>query len=193
MELEKTYKEFQITDSEYLLLDSNFGDLVHYAAWQLLKKNVKNNHTDELEDIAQDLRMSVVRAGIYHKRQVYIKNSFEKLKKYCCFSKWDAIDLYSLVKLIYLWVERKRHGANRRKFGIRQEEMLLDLVNKYVPLSERPSKKEPLKIDPTFVTYCKAITWNCQKSMGKKITKEKKWRSGLVSLSEFDYLCSNLN
>ena len=46
-------------------------------------------------------------------------------------------------------------------------------------------------IDGKFTTYCKAITWNAQKSMGKKITREKGIRQAMVSLSEFDYLSSS--
>jgi hypothetical protein len=43
-------------------------------------------------------------------------------------------------------------------------------------------------MDSKFATYCKAITWNAQKSLGKKITREKSIRTGMVSLSEYDYL-----
>ena len=42
-------------------------------------------------------------------------------------------------------------------------------------------------IDTKFSTYCKAIVWNGQKSLGKKITREKSVRNGVVSLSEFDH------
>ena len=67
--------------------------------------------------------------------------------------------------------------------------ILLDkIVKEIVPLGVRPSKKQKLKFDTKFTTYCKAIAWNTQKSMGKKITKEKSIRSGQVSLSEFSYL-----
>jgi hypothetical protein len=62
------------------------------------------------------------------------------------------------------------------------------LVRCLVPKDERPNKKAPLVIDTKFTTYCKAISWNQQKSMGKKITREKSIRNGLVSLSQFDYL-----
>jgi len=57
---------------------------------------------------------------------------------------------------------------------------------------ERPDRFAPLSIDSKFATYCKAIVWNGQKSMGKKITREKSIRSGMVSLSEFDYLQSGV-
>ena len=91
-----------------------------------------------------------------------------------------------------LWNNRTRHGANRQKFGPIQEKLLDELIKKYVPKDIRPSKTESLKIDTKFSTYCKAIVWNGQKSMGKKITREKAIRSGLVSLSEYDYLGTNL-
>jgi len=34
--------------------------------------------------------------------------------------------------------------------------------------------------------------WNQQRSMGKKITREKPLRAGMVSLSSFDYLGGTL-
>lgn len=187
VELNQTYEEFQITDQEYLLLDTKFGDLVHYAAWQLLKKNAKNNHTDELEDIAQDLRMAVIRAGVYYKRQVFIEECFKKADEYVK----DEFTQDVVRELKKLWMNRTRHGANRRKYGLHQERVLETIVKKFVPADKRPSKSAPLSLDTTFVTYCKAITWNCQKSMGKKITREKSWRSGLASLSEYEYLSSS--
>jgi hypothetical protein len=66
--------------------------------------------------------------------------------------------------------------------------MLFAIVKKHVCKANRPDRAEPLVLDSKFNTYCKAITWNAQKSIGKKITREKSWRTGLVSLSEFDYL-----
>jgi len=62
------------------------------------------------------------------------------------------------------------------------------LVKCLVPIKKRPSKKTPLLMDTKFITYCKAITWNAQKALGKKITREKSIRTGMVSLSEYDYL-----
>lgn len=61
-------------------------------------------------------------------------------------------------------------------------------MEKYVPKDRRPAKDRPLSIDEKFTTYAKQIVWNSQKSLGKQITREKSWRTGLVSLSEFDYL-----
>ena len=91
-------------------------------------------------------------------------------------------------ELQQLWDNKTRHGANRQKFGPYQEKLLGKLVRTLVPARERPSKKAPLRLDTKFRTYCKAIIWNAQKSMGKKITREKVIRTGQVSLSEFDYL-----
>jgi hypothetical protein len=68
---------------------------------------------------------------------------------------------------------------------------LENIVKNYVPEDKSPSRKDNLKIDCKFSTYCKAIVWNGQKSMGKKITKEKTIRTGLCSLSEYDYLGTN--
>ena len=97
--------------------------------------------------------------------------------------------VYKIVQeLENLWSNRTRHGANRQKFGKHQENLLDKIVRRMVPKEEQPFKDAPLKIDSKFATYCKAIVWNGQKSMGKKITREKSIRSGMVSLSEFDYL-----
>lgn len=91
--------------------------------------------------------------------------------------------------LLDLWNNKTRHGANRQKFGDFQEE-LLDMLLRTVPKDQWPDKNASLVIDGKFVTYCKQIIWNQQKQMGKKITREKSWRTGLVSLSEYDYLGS---
>jgi hypothetical protein len=175
---------FPVTEEEYLLLNSKFGELCEYQAWQLIKKNTRNNHTDSQEDIAQDMRIALLRAASYYKRQCYIELCIDLCKKHAK----DPV-LKSVVKrLANLWKNKKRHGANKQKFGPHQEQMLESLVTGVVPLKERPDRKAPLKIDAKFTTYCKAITWNAQKSLGKKITREKTIRTGMVSLSEFDYL-----
>ena len=177
---------FPVTEEEYLILDGKFGELCEYQAWQLLKKNTKNNHTDSQEDIAQDMRMALLRAASYYKRQCYIEKALELCKKY---AKDEFIK--SLIKqLANLWKNKTRHGANRQKFGIYQEKMLDKLVKCLVPIKERPDKKSSLVMDTKFITYCKAITWNAQKNLGKRITREKSIRTGMVSMSEYDYLGS---
>lgn len=175
---------FSINEEEYAELEKRFGKLTWHAAHELKKKNSRNNYTDEAEDIRQELQMSMLRAGSYYKRQVYIEKCFSVAKKYADDQFLNRI----LIELENLWQNRTRHGANRQKFGPFQEVLLFKLVRHIVPKKERPDKKANLKIDAKFSTYCKAIVWNGQKSMGKKITREKTIRSGLVSLSEFDYL-----
>lgn len=181
------FKSFPVTNEEYAKLESLFGDLAQYAAWQLIKKNVKNNHTNEQEDIAQDLRMAMVRAASYYKRQVYLEDCFRVAKIYVY--KNSAVK-DTVEELLDLWKNRTRHGANKQKFGIKQERILENIISHYVPEIYRPKKDRPLRVDSKFKTYCKAITWNCQKSIGKKITREKVLRSGMVSLSEYNYLAT---
>ncbi|CAE7860243.1 polA [Symbiodinium microadriaticum] len=176
--------EFPITEPEFNELDEKFGQLCHYAAWQLKKKNSNNNHTDEQEDVAQDLRIALLRAGSYYKRQTYIENCFTVLDE----TLRDKFVKKLFVALVDLWNNRTRHGANRQKFGEYQEQIMERLLVKYVDKADRPQRTEPLKMDAKFVTYCKQIIWNQQKAIGKKITREKSWRNGLVSLSEYDYL-----
>jgi len=180
--------EFQITDEEYFELEKSFGQLAKFASWELLRKNTRNSHTDDFEDINQELIMSLIRAGTYYKRQVYIEKCFAVVKQYIR----DYFLVQLLAELENLWQNRRRHGANRQKFGFYQESILDKIVYKVVPKSMRPNKREKLKIDAKFATYCKAIAWNAQKSIGRKITKEKGLRNGSISLSEFSYLAGEL-
>ena len=180
-------ENFPISDEEYMSLEKEFGQLTKFASWQLLRKNAKNNHTDDFEDINQELVMSLIRAGSYYKRQIYIEKCFEISKSYVN----DIFMLKLLEELEDLWRNRTRHGANKQKFGAYQENLLYRIIKKFVPSIYRPKKNSPLNIDSKFSTYCKAIAWNAQKSLGRKITKEKNIRSGMASLSDFDYLASN--
>jgi hypothetical protein len=177
-------RQFPVTTGEFEQLEKKFGNLCQYAAWQLIKKNSRNNHTDEQEDITQELRVSLLRAGSYYKRQVYI----EKCLRLCAAHARDKLLVKVVASLQDLWDNKTRHGASRQKFGPYQEHLLDQIVKKVVPKSQRPSKREPLMMDTKFATYCKAITWNAQKSIGKKITKEKPLRCAQVSLSEYSYL-----
>jgi len=177
---------YPITSEEYETLEEKFGQLCHYQSWQLLKKNTRNNHTNEEEDIAQEMRLALIRSACYYKRQTYI----EKCLK-CAEDHVEDLFFQKVVnELKFLWKNRTRHGANRQKFGAYQEEILFKIVNKIVPKNKRPNKNSPLVMDSKFNTYCKAITWNAQKNIGKKITKEKTIRGSQVSLSEYDYLSS---
>ncbi len=179
---------WRVTPEEFKKLDKAFGQLCYFAAWQLSRKNTKNNHQHDLEDFYQSLVFSLLRAGSYTKRQVYIVASLAACNKYTK----DTMCLLVLSNLQKLWDDRTRHGANRQKFGPRQERMLDKLMSKVVPIEERPSKDRPLEIDVQFARYCKQIVWNEQRTMGKKITREKPLRVGMVSLSEFDYLGNTL-
>lgn len=175
---------FPVTATEYDILMEKFERYCYYIAWQLKKNNTKNNSTDDLDDIIQNIRLAIIRAASYYKRQTYIEASLEVLKSHIK----DGFTKAVLCSLENLWKNRTRHGANRQKFGEFQEVLLEKLLRKYVPKSKRPLKDAPLVLDSKFATYCKQIAWNEQRSLGKKITREKSWRTGLVSLSEFDYL-----
>lgn len=181
---EKIGIDFPITEEEFLELDKRFGNLAQYAAWQLYKKNTKSNHTDEQADIAQDLNLALLRAGSYYKRQVYIESCLEMCEEYAD----DGFLKLIIQELKCLWKNKTRHGASRQKFGPMQEQILNKITNTIIPPEKVPDKKASLRLDAKFSTYAKAITWNAQKAMGKKITKERGLRQGLVSLSEYDYL-----
>jgi hypothetical protein len=165
-------------------LDANFTKLCWHASHDLKRKNSQNNFIDDPEDIKQELCMSMWQAGIYHKRQTYIEKCLNAVKKFAKDEFMKAI----IVQLDNLWQNRKRHGAGKQKFGDFQEQLLERIVRRIVPKSERPDKKAPLVIDEKFSTYCKSIVWNKQKQTGKKISKEKVIRNGMISLSENDHL-----
>lgn len=178
------FNNFPLSNDEYAELEEKFGDLCNFASWQLIRKNIKNNHTDEVEDITQQLRMAVVRAGCYYKRQIYIEECLNLVTKYCK----DVFMKDIVAELCGLWKDRTKHGANKVKFGEHQENILKYLVAKFVPANKKPDPKNCLHIDSKFTTYCKSITWNAQKSLGRKITRERSVRSGSVSLSHFSHL-----
>lgn len=177
-------KSFPVTEKEYEALNKKFGKLCYYASWQLYRKNSNNNHDYEVEDFQQELMISVLRAGSYYKRQCYIESCFEIIKK----STKQKRVLKTLKTLFKLWLNRTKHGANRQLFGIPEEKNLEKLVKLVVAKSQRPSKNSDLIMDSKFDTYAKQILWNAQRSIGKKISKERPLRSGQVSLSDFDYL-----
>ena len=185
--MKKITDQFPITDGEYLELYDKFHNLCKFAAWRLIKQNTKNNHTDDFEDVNQELLMGIIRAGSYYKRQIYIEKCFEVAKDYAK----DNFIVFMLRELEKLWHNRTRHGANKQKFGCQQENLLYKIVQT-VPQKQKPNKQAPLKIDTKFTTYCKSICWNTQKSMGRKITKEKILRTKIASLSEYSYLGGEL-
>lgn len=182
--LETIVSAFPISSDEYSVLDQKFGKLAHYAAWQLQKKNSKNNHTNDPEDDVQELRIALMRAAAYYKRQTYIEDCFESLNQHVK----GKLSKRIVKQLETLWNNRRHHGANKQVFGPFQEGILERMVDIHVPRANRPDRHRSLVVDSKFATYCKQIIWNAQKSLGKKITREKSWRSGLASLSEFDYL-----
>lgn len=184
--MEKICKEWRVTEEEYFELNEEFGKLAEWQAWRLYQRNSRSSHTDDQTDIAQNIRMALIRAGSYYKRQTYIESCLKLCDEYIK----DAFVRDIMFSLAKLWENRTRHGANKQKFGPPQENVLEKLVKKYVPLRLRPRRSAKLVMDKHFFNYCKSITWNEQKSMGKKITREKVIRKDQVSLSEFDYLGS---
>src|SRR5204862_283704 len=123
--------------------DEKFGNLCHYAVWQLKKKNSRNSDTNDPEDDVQELRIALIRAGSYYKRQTYIERCFRSLHKDCFPPKIIRKIVRQLEKL---WCDRRRHGASRQKFGPFQEFILERLVKKYVPKQLRPTKDSSLEI-----------------------------------------------
>lgn len=187
--------KFPITNKEYEYIEKEFGHLMYYNAWELIRKNKKNYHTDDIEDVVQEVRFASIQAVSYFKRQIYIESCMKVLEDHFNTTQNLAPTIKSqevskLKKLNKLWENRTKHGANRQKFGEREEKILEDMIVMHIPENARPDKNQDLKINPQFVTYYKTIIWNKQKNIGKKITKEKAIRNGMVSLSEYEYLGS---
>lgn len=182
--MKPVFESFPISNQEYQALENEFDKLAHFQSWQLFKKNTKNNHTDDLEDIIQEIRVSIIRAASYYKRQVYIEKCFDVLDAHI----QDDFIRKLLDELKLLWSNRTRHGANKVIFGEPQEAILDHMVQCLVPKEKQPERNASLVSDMNFQKYCKNVSWNCQKTLGKKITREKPIRTGLVSLSEYDYL-----
>lgn len=178
------FDTFKITDEEYEELEKKVGDLGHFVAWDLKRRNANNNITDEQEDIAQNMRWAFCRAGVYTKRQTYLKDCMKAVEDHVS----DDFLRKVMEELKSLWDDRTRHGANKQKFGEYQESILETLVNAYVPDEKKPDKNRKLMIDKEFMKYCKAIVWNESKNMGKKITRDRRLRFGQVSLSNFSFL-----
>jgi hypothetical protein len=178
------FKNFPVTDQEYIKLEKKFGQLCYYASWQLIRKNSANNHQFDLEDVSQELMVAVLRAASYYKRQVYIDSSLNSLS----LLKMDKMSRLVLKQLIHLWKNRTRHGASRQKFGDHQETILKTMCSALLPSNEIPDPQRELNMETKFLTYCKQILWNATKHLGRKISREKPLRSGQVSLSDHDYL-----
>jgi hypothetical protein len=184
----RIFDTFRLTNAEYEELDNKFNRLCYKIFSELKRKNSRNNYTEDLDDVMQDLRISLVRAGCYYKRQTYLEDCMASCRK----NLTNHFLLMILTELEDLWLKRTCHGANRQKFGEHQEKALELLVQTLHP-NHRPNKNRGLQLDGKFSTYCKAIAWNCEKNIGKKITRERVIRGGLVSLSEHDFLASVCN
>jgi hypothetical protein len=179
------FRDFSLTSEEWETLNKKFGMLASFAAWQLKRKNAQNNLIDmDIEDIIQDLRIALLYAGAYYKRQCYLEDCLQTAENYV----QDHFTKQVLEELKSLWKNRTRHGASRQKFGEFQEKLLNLIIKNYVPPEKQPNPKGELRIDKKFTTYCKQITWNKQKNLGKRISRDRSVRSGSVSLSEYDYL-----
>ncbi len=180
------YNKFRVTDQEYKKLDAKFGRLAFDAAWKLIRGNYKNNCLveTELEDVVSELKFTLYLSGSYYKRQTFIENCFVVAKLYCK----DKFIIHLVEELESLWLGRRSHGANRQKFGDFHEEALETIVKKHVPLELIPDASAPLVDDEKFINYCKSILWNRQKALGKKISRERTIRVGMVSLSDNKFI-----
>ncbi len=181
--------QFKLTDEEWQQIYNKFWKLCRHQAKSLLNMNMKGSHTDDQDDIEQEMHQSMIVAAMYHKRQCYIEACFKSLKE---FSKDEAI-IEMVSKLESVWRNKTKSGGVRQRFGSHQEKILYRLVNSYVPYAVRPSVNTPFKADEKFERYCKANTWNRIKTLGRKITKERSLRNGMASLSNFSHLVHNDN
>lgn len=177
----KIFKDYAVTNEEFSQIQSQYGNLVHFASWSFLGGNSLNNHTEDIEDLQQALSMSLVKAGMYYKRQSYIIKGFIVLEEY-------LLNDEKLKRLKRLWDNRRKHGAYKQTFGPTEEDELDKLLEEYIPEEKRPSKKAALVLDDKFTIYLKSIMWNEKKCIGKKTTREISIRKGCVSISEHSNL-----
>ena len=184
--LRNIFHSFQLTNSEFEMLRKKFGDLCRYEAWQLLRKNLKNNHTDDFDDIQQDLLLAMSKAGIYFKRQTYLAAALDAVSEHVT----DPFLVMIVGCLRNLWKNKRLHGASKQTFGQKQEAILAKLIMT-VPAEHRPDPRKPLEMCPELAVYCKSITWNQQRALGRQISKNMGFRNGVVSLSEYSHLGSN--
>jgi hypothetical protein len=133
----------------------------------------QQNLSEQEEDIYQELRIAMLKAASYYKRQTWVEACLESLP-----------DSPAKQRLTDRWDGRAHHkrGAS---FGECEEQELKRLVEQ---TSERPSPHTPLVIDATCRTYIKSIIWNHKKHLGKRISRETPLRAGCVSLSEHQFL-----
>lgn len=178
---------FKLTDDEWQQIHKNFWKLCRHQAKSLLNMNTKGSHTDDQDDIEQEMYQSMIIAAMYHKRQCFIDSCFNALAN----NVKDKGLLEIISKLESLWrpeASDELQATPRRRFGEHQEKTLYRLVNSCLPSALRPSPNTPFKFNEKFERYCKANTWNRIKTLGRKITKERTLRSGMASLSSFNYL-----
>lgn len=178
--------KYPVSDEEYEELEKKFDRLCCYVAWQFRKRNVQNMFSRDQcgEDEIQNVRIALLRAACYYKRQLYILACFQVLNEHIK----DKPGRMVLEELQILWRNRKKRGAKKQQFGEYQEIILDKLVQYYVPPHKRPPKNPRLVIDKVFSTYAKQIMWNEMRAMGKKMTKEKQHTGGLISLSKFEQI-----
>ena len=182
--LERIVSKFPISDEEYHELHQKFDKLCCFAVWQLKKRNQTYDVLSDVDDDIQELRIALLRAASYYKRQSFIED---------CFRALSAARLPGPVREVVdelwgVWESRRLHGSERKKFAAYQEEMLWQAVERHVKSAARPSASRPLRVDRRFHTYCKQIVWNAQKTIGKKLTRDKSRRRGESSLTEHEYL-----
>lgn len=170
---DRIQRAFPITNEEFLRLEKQFDNLLHFAGWKLLRGNEGGLHTEQEEDVYQELRIAMLKAASYYKRQTWVEACLESLP-----------DSPAKQRLTDRWNGRAHHkrGAS---FGEHEEQELKRLIER---MPERPDCDTPLVIDAQFRTYAKSIIWNHEKQMGKRIGKEKPLRAGCVSLSENQHL-----
>lgn len=181
----KTFDGYRVTSEEYLRLVDAYGKLCWKAAHELRRMNSNNNHTDEIEDIYQELCTAMIVAVHYFKRQTYTQRCFKALHKSWHRGVSNAFLRSVAGRLEDLWLNRSQKG---QRFGPHHEALLDSIVGKVVPKAERPSREDPLVMDAQFGAYLKSIVWNRHKALGKKITREKPLRNSLCSISEHSYL-----
>lgn len=178
--VEWIHKEYSIGSEEWELLEKRLGNLCRKITWQLLRQNHIAN-SDNFEIWNTEIQMALVRAACYYKRQCYLKKALSALESIK--GRMNEQDRIEAEALLSRWRSRPKNGEPR--FSREHEKRLAKLLAKSA--AESAPKKESLVFDREFEPYAKRIIWNAQKTLGRKMSKQKQ-EATMLSLDDLAFL-----
>ena len=168
-----TTSSFCITSTEYIQIKDKIGDLPWTIGWQFLRQSPPNAHTEEIEDLSQDVWLSICGAVHCIKRQKYVKEAFKLIEKFNPNNKEKQ-------RLEDRW--NHRAGTGKKSFHIEEELELRNLVNQTIPKEIRPDPYLELKINDKILPYLKSAMYNKSKRKIGTNIKERPLRKSSISI-----------